>query len=66
MKGRRGPDLHLGARVLVLVDESNVVSSARTCGRNLGWLKLRDYLMDEKKARQLIGNSWDARKGDAE
>jgi uncharacterized LabA/DUF88 family protein len=40
--------------VLVLVDESNVVSSARTCGRNLDWLKLRDYLMDEEKARQLI------------
>ena len=40
--------------MLVLVDESNVVSSARTCGRNLDWLKLRDYLMDEKKARQLI------------
>jgi uncharacterized LabA/DUF88 family protein len=44
----------LGARVLVLVDESNVSSSARLCGRNLDWLKLRDYLMDEKKARRLI------------
>ena len=54
MKGRRSPDLHLGSRVLVLVDESNVVSSARTCGRNLDWLKLRDYLIDEEKARRLI------------
>jgi uncharacterized LabA/DUF88 family protein len=54
VKGRRSPDLHLGSRVLVLVDESNVVSSARTCGRNLDWLKLRDYLIDEEKARRLI------------
>jgi uncharacterized LabA/DUF88 family protein len=54
VKGRRSPDLYLGSRVLVLVDESNVVSSARTCGRNLDWLKLRDYLIDEEKARRLI------------
>ena len=40
--------------MLVLVDESNVVSSARSCGRNLDWLKLRDYLTGEEKARQLI------------
>ena len=44
----------MGSRVLVLVDESNVVSSLRSYGRNLDWLKLRDYLMDEEKARQLI------------
>ena len=40
--------------MLVLVDESNVVSSARACGRNLDWLKLRDYLMDEEKERHLV------------
>ena len=54
MKGRPAPGLQLGSRVLVLVDESNVVSSARTCGRNLDWLKLRDHFKDEEKARQLI------------
>ena len=32
------------ARVLVLVDESNVGSSVRTAGRGLDWLKLRDFL----------------------
>jgi uncharacterized LabA/DUF88 family protein len=54
VKGRKGPGVNRGSRVLVLVDESNVASSARTCGRNLDWLKLRDYLMDEEKARELI------------
>ena len=40
-------------RVLVLVDESNVVSSVRSQGRGLDWLKLRDFLIG-KKGRQLI------------
>ncbi|MBV9672785.1 MAG: NYN domain-containing protein [Verrucomicrobia bacterium] len=31
-------------RVLVFVDESNVVSSVRALGRKLDWLKLRDHL----------------------
>ncbi len=31
-------------RVLVFVDESNVVSSVRAIGRKLDWLKLRDHL----------------------
>src|SRR3977135_2518017 len=43
-----------GARVLVLVDESNVVSSVRTQGRGLDWLKLRDFLIGGKKGRKLI------------
>ncbi|MEA3187481.1 MAG: hypothetical protein QOD99_1311 [Chthoniobacter sp.] len=40
--------------MLVLVDESNVVSSVRALGRGLDWLKLRDFFADEKKARELI------------
>ncbi|MEY2557587.1 MAG: hypothetical protein QOE34_1012 [Verrucomicrobiota bacterium] len=43
-----------GGRVLVLVDESNVVSSVRTQGRGLDWLKLRDFLAGGKTGRKLI------------
>jgi uncharacterized LabA/DUF88 family protein len=43
-----------GERVLVLVDESNVVSSVRTLGRGLDWLKLRDFLVGGKTGRSLI------------
>ena len=41
-------------RVLVLVDESNVVSSVRTAGRGLDWLKLRETLAGETTGRELI------------
>ena len=41
-------------RVLVLVDEANVVSSVRTQGRGLDWLKLRDFLIGGKTGRKLI------------
>src|SRR5436190_23511999 len=41
-------------RVLVLVDEANVVSSVRSQGRGLDWLKLRDSLIDGKAGRKLI------------
>jgi uncharacterized LabA/DUF88 family protein len=41
-------------RVLALVDESNVVSSVRTLGRGLDWLKLRDFLVGGKTGRSLI------------
>src|SRR5438067_10747364 len=43
-----------GGRVLVLVDESNVVSAVRTQGRGLDWLKLRDFLTGGKTGRKLI------------
>ena len=43
-----------GGRVLVLVDEANVVSSVRTLGRGLDWLKLRDFLAGGKVGRKLI------------
>ncbi len=42
------------ARVLVLVDESNVGSSVRTAGRGLDWLKLRDFLAGPNTDRDLI------------
>src|SRR6266550_295989 len=42
------------ARLLVLVDESNVGSSVRTAGRGLDWLKLRDFLAGENTGRELI------------
>ena len=42
------------ARVLVLVDESNVGSSVRTAGRGLDWLKLRDFLVGSDSGRDLI------------
>jgi uncharacterized LabA/DUF88 family protein len=41
-------------RVLVFVDESNVVSSVRALGRKLDWLKLRDYLTKADRGRELI------------
>jgi uncharacterized LabA/DUF88 family protein len=42
------------SRVLVLVDESNVVSSVRTAGRGLDWLRLRETLSGEGIGRELI------------
>ena len=42
------------ARVLVLVDESNVGSSVRTVGRGLDWIKLRDFLAGPNTGRELI------------
>jgi uncharacterized LabA/DUF88 family protein len=41
-------------RVLVFVDESNVVSSVRALGRKLDWLKLRDHLVNAERGRELI------------
>jgi uncharacterized LabA/DUF88 family protein len=42
------------ARVLVFVDESNVVSSVRALGRKLDWLRLRDHLVNGDEGRELI------------
>ena len=42
------------SRVLVFVDESNVVSSVRQLGRKLDWLRLRDYLTRADQGRRLI------------
>ena len=46
--------LQARARLLVLVDESNVGSSVRTAGRGLDWLKLRDFLAGPDTRRELI------------
>src|SRR4051794_39510546 len=42
------------ARLLVLVDESNIGSSVRTAGRGLDWLKLREFLGGRTTGRDLI------------
>jgi len=42
------------ARLLVLVDESNVGSSVRTAGRGLDWLRLREFLAGAESGRDLI------------
>jgi uncharacterized LabA/DUF88 family protein len=42
------------SRVLVFVDESNVVSSARSSGVGIDWLKLRDFLTRADSGRELI------------
>ena len=54
MKARKPPDPHRVSRVLVLVDESNVASSARISGRGLDWLKLRDSFEGEDGGREII------------
>jgi uncharacterized LabA/DUF88 family protein len=41
-------------RVLVFVDEANVVSSVRALGRKLDWLLLRDHLADANNGRELV------------
>ena len=42
------------SKVLIFVDESNVVASVRAVNRNLDWLKLRDHLTNSDKERELI------------
>lgn len=54
MKRTKSAEPGRAARVLVLVDESNVVSSIRPSGRNLDWSKLRDFLVRADEGRTLI------------
>ena len=54
MKGRKIAGKTGASRVLVLVDESNVISSAWTSNRSMEWIKLRDFFCDEKLGRELI------------
>ena len=42
------------SKVLVFVDESNVVSSVRATNRRFDWLRLRDHLADPAQGRELI------------
>ena len=54
MKPRKTADKIRASRVLVLVDESNVISSAWITNRSMDWLKLRDFFGDEKRGREVI------------
>ena len=54
MKKARITEGSTAARVLILVDESNVVSSVRNYSRNLDWLALRDTLLKADAGRRLI------------
>jgi uncharacterized LabA/DUF88 family protein len=51
---RKHPEGGRRARLLVLVDESNVGSSVRTAGRGLDWLRLREFLAGAESGRDLI------------
>jgi uncharacterized LabA/DUF88 family protein len=52
--GKKAPESPRRARLLVLVDESNVGSSVRTAGRGLDWLRLREFLSGAETGRDLI------------
>jgi uncharacterized LabA/DUF88 family protein len=51
---KKDPSIARRARLLVLVDESNVGSSVRTAGRGLDWLRLREFLSNADSGRDLI------------
>src|SRR5213595_414278 len=51
---KKNSDSSAHARLLILVDESNVASSVRTAGRGLDWLRLRDFLAGPDSGRELI------------
>ena len=51
---KKDPERGRRARLLVLVDESNVGSSVRTAGRGLDWLRLREFLAGTETGRDLI------------
>lgn len=51
---KKDSEINRRARLLVLVDESNVGSSVRTAGRGLDWLRLREFLSGAESGRELI------------
>lgn len=51
---KKDSNLTRRARLLVLVDESNVGSSVRTAGRGLDWLRMREFLAGAETGRDLI------------
>jgi uncharacterized LabA/DUF88 family protein len=53
-KGNWHSGLMRTPRVLIFVDESNVVSSVRALGRKLDWIMLRDHLANVGSGRELI------------
>src|SRR6266481_523697 len=48
------PIVREAQRVLIFVDESNIVSAVRALERKLDWLKLRDHLVNAGQGRKLI------------
>jgi uncharacterized LabA/DUF88 family protein len=54
MKTRKTSEPAGARRALVLVDESNVVSSAWLAGRSLDWAKLREHFTGLESGRELI------------
>ncbi len=52
---KRKPSKTAGIRrVLILVDESNVTSSAKASNRKLDWLKLQEYLVRERELVEMV------------
>jgi len=52
---KRPPSNPVGTRrVLVLVDESNVTSSAKASNRKLDWIKLQEYLVRERELLEMV------------
>ena len=41
-------------RVLILIDESNVTSSAKAANRKLDWLKLKDFLLNGRDLIEMV------------
>jgi uncharacterized LabA/DUF88 family protein len=54
MQRKKEANISRPARLLVLVDESNVGSSVRSVGRGLDWLRLRDFLASTSSGRELV------------
>lgn len=44
----------VASRVLVLVDESNVTTSAKAANRKLDWLKLQEFLLGERELVETV------------
>jgi len=54
VKRAKAAETGRAARVLVLVDESNIVSSIRPSGRNLDWQKLREFLAQGRALIEMV------------
>jgi len=54
MRQKKEPNFSRPVRLLILVDESNVGSSARSVGRGLDWLRLREFLAGSDSGRELV------------
>ena len=41
-------------RVLIAVDEANLLGAARTVNKKLDWMRIREYLASEDEGRELV------------